>query len=292
MGVIRSLAILLCAMLLVPGTASGKEPGLIVDLRSMEVFQGEVAKLRVVDGRWSRVEGRLGDQPIPFFPEAAGARTAFVGVDLQEQPGTLRILVKAWTDSGGESETILGLKIKEKPFPQESLSVPAEFDHFSKEVLDRIRREQDVLSRLWRISTPQRFWEGRFVQPVSGGVTSPFGLRRVINGAPRSPHGGVDLKAAAGTPVVAANHGKVVLRADFFFSGKSLVLDHGGGLYTMYFHLADFKVAEGVAVRRGDLVGTAGMTGRVTGPHLHWGARLNGARVDPFELIETLSGKP
>ncbi|MBI3059358.1 MAG: M23 family metallopeptidase [Deltaproteobacteria bacterium] len=129
-------------------------------------------------------------------------------------------------------------------------------------------------------------WDGRFVAPVSGGITSPFGLRRVVNGWPRSPHGGVDLKAASGTEILAANHGRVVLREEFFFSGKSLVLDHGGGLYTMYFHLADFRVEKDSQVRKGDLIGWAGKTGRVTGPHLHWGVRLNGARVDPFELLE------
>ena len=289
---ICSLAILLFAMLVAPAIASGAEPGLIVDVRSLEVFQGDVAELRVSDGGWGRVEGRLDDQPIPFFPEPSGGRTALIGVDLQEQSGTLQIRVKAWAESGVESRTTVDLKVKEKPFPQESFSVPEKFDHFSKAVLERIRREHAMLSNLWRISTPRRLWEGRFVQPVSGGVTSPFGLRRVINGTPRSPHSGVDLKAAAGTPVVAGNHGKVVLRADFFFSGKSLVLDHGGGLYTMYFHLSDFKVAEGVNVHRGEPIGAAGMTGRVTGPHLHWGARLNGARIDPFELIEKLSAKP
>jgi murein DD-endopeptidase MepM/ murein hydrolase activator NlpD len=91
-----------------------------------------------------------------------------------------------------------------------------------------------------------------------------------------------------GTEVVAANHGRVVLLGDFFFSGNSVVLDHGGGLYTMYFHLSEVKVEAELAVRKGDVIGLSGMTGRVTGPHLHWGARINGARVDPFELLNKL----
>jgi murein DD-endopeptidase MepM/ murein hydrolase activator NlpD len=91
-----------------------------------------------------------------------------------------------------------------------------------------------------------------------------------------------------GSDVFAANHGRVVLLGDFFFSGYSLVLDHGAGLYTMYFHLSEFKVEMGSAVRKGDVIGLSGMSGRVTGPHLHWGARLNGARVDPFELLHKL----
>jgi murein DD-endopeptidase MepM/ murein hydrolase activator NlpD len=92
-----------------------------------------------------------------------------------------------------------------------------------------------------------------------------------------------------GTEVLAANRGRVVLLGDFFFSGHSLVLDHGGGLHTMYFHLSEFKVEPGTEVQKGDLIALSGMTGRVTGPHLHWGARLSGARVDPFELVKKLS---
>jgi murein DD-endopeptidase MepM/ murein hydrolase activator NlpD len=137
-------------------------------------------------------------------------------------------------------------------------------------------------------SAPERLWEGRFLLPISSEVSSPFGYRRVINGTPRAPHTGVDLRAPLGSEVFAANHGRVVLLGDFFFSGHSLVLDHGAGLYTMYFHLAEFKVEMGVAVRKGDVIGLSGMTGRVTGPHLHWGARINGARVDPFELVNKL----
>jgi murein DD-endopeptidase MepM/ murein hydrolase activator NlpD len=137
-------------------------------------------------------------------------------------------------------------------------------------------------------STPERLWEGRFLLPISSEVSSPFGYRRVINGTPRAPHTGVDLRAALGSEVFAPNHGRVVLLGDFFFSGHSLVLDHGAGLFTMYFHLSEFKVEMGGAVRRGDVIGLSGMTGRVTGPHLHWGARINGARVDPFELVNKL----
>jgi predicted outer membrane repeat protein len=93
-----------------------------------------------------------------------------------------------------------------------------------------------------------------------------------------------------GSEVFASNHGRVVLLGDFFFSGNSVVLDHGGALYTVYFHLSELKVETGSSVRKGELIGLAGMTGRVTGPHLHWGARLNGARIDPFELIKKVAG--
>ena len=123
-------------------------------------------------------------------------------------------------------------------------------------------------------------------------IRPELGLRRVINGLKRAPHNGVDLKAELGTEILAANHGRVVLRDEFFFSGKTLVLDHGGGLYTMYFHLNEFQAAEGANVHKGEVIGKVGMTGRVTGPHLHWGARLQGARVDPLALLKAAETSP
>jgi len=118
---------------------------------------------------------------------------------------------------------------------------------------------------------------------------SSFGFRRIINGTPRAPHSGTDLSAPTGTEVVAANHGRVVLVGNFFFAGGSVVIDHGGGLFTMYFHLSEFKVEEGATVKSGELIALSGSSGRVTGPHLHWGARLANARIDPLELLTRIS---
>ncbi len=256
---------------------------------SAEVFQGGVVEIRVLGGDMAGVKGFLGNQEVPFFFEEGGVYAALVGVDLEEKPGHVGITVRGWTKGGEQKEKLINLRVREKVFPQENISVPASFDRIDEVTRKRIEREQAQLARLWTISSPRRLWQGRFLTPVSGGISSPFGLRRIINGSPRSPHSGVDLKASLGTEIVAANHGQVVLRDEFFFSGKSIVLDHGGGLYTMYFHLADFHVEKNSQVRKGDLIGWAGMTGRVTGPHLHWGVRLNGARVDPFDLLERIS---
>jgi murein DD-endopeptidase MepM/ murein hydrolase activator NlpD len=120
---------------------------------------------------------------------------------------------------------------------------------------------------------------------------SSFGSRRIINGVPRTPHSGTDLSAPAGTEVVATNHGKVVLVGNYFYAGGTVLIDHGGGLYSMYFHLSDIKVGEGVMVQRGDVVALSGGTGRVTGPHLHWGMRANNSRVDPLDLLRKFSSQ-
>jgi murein DD-endopeptidase MepM/ murein hydrolase activator NlpD len=157
-------------------------------------------------------------------------------------------------------------------------------------VVKRIEREKQRFDNLWAADPGPRHWNGPFMPPLPLEVTSPFGFRRIVNGVARSPHGGVDLKAREGTEVKAANDGVVALLDEFFFTGRTLVLNHGAGLYTMYFHLADFLVKEAAFVRKGEVIGLAGMTGRVTGPHLHWGVRLNGARVDPLALPGIESG--
>jgi murein DD-endopeptidase MepM/ murein hydrolase activator NlpD len=146
--------------------------------------------------------------------------------------------------------------------------------------------EGERLRALYTTISPDRLWRGRFTRPIGG--TEPgtgFGARRIINGQPRSPHSGIDYSAAQGTPVVAANAGRVALVAEYFFPGRLVILDHGLGLYTLYFHLDTVSVSEGEVVGRGHLIGTVGATGRATGPHLHFGVQVGASRVDPATLL-------
>ncbi len=271
--------------------AFGAQPSKSGAQKTVEVFQGEVAEINLPAPGVIAAEGRLGSEKIYFYPGDNGVLTALVGADLETKPGPAKILVSGTAQSGASWATQIPLKIKSKAFKSESFSVAQEFDQLSPELLERIRREQEQFARVFAISAAQRMWVRPFVGPLPKEITSPFGYRRVINGTPRVPHTGVDLKAAMETPVLAANHGRVALLGDFFYSGKSVVLDHGGALFTVYFHLSEFKVEEAAEVKKGDVIALSGMTGRVTGPHLHWGARMNGARVDPFQLIEKLGGR-
>ena len=273
------------------GLAFSAQPSKSGAPKTVEVFQGEVAEINLSAPGGIAAEGRLGNEKVYFYPDDNGVFAALVGADLEAKPGTAKILVSGTTHSGASWATQILLKIKSKAFKSESFSVAQEFDQLSPDVLERIRREQEQFARVFSVSAPQRLWARPFVGPVRKEITSPFGYRRVINGSPRAPHTGVDLKAAMETPVLAANHGRVVLLGDFFYSGKSLVLDHGGALFTVYFHLSEFNAEEGMEVKKGDVIALSGMTGRVTGPHLHWGARMNGARIDPFQLIERLGGR-
>jgi murein DD-endopeptidase MepM/ murein hydrolase activator NlpD len=288
MTIARVIAIALALLLLFDGHSFGHPAAEVTTTKATEIFQGDIVELKIPGGGLTAVGGRMGKTTIPFFSNGSGFYTALVGADLEAKPGLVTVMVKGTTSTGTQRDSQISVRIKPKSFKKESFSVAAEFDQLSPEVLERIRQDQDQFSRAFMTSMPERLWEGRFLLPISSEVSSPFGYRRVINGTPRAPHTGVDLRAALGSEVFAPNHGRVVLLGDFFFSGHSLVLDHGAGLFTMYFHLSEFNVEMGDAVRRGDVIGLSGMTGRVTGPHLHWGARINGARVDPFELINKL----
>jgi murein DD-endopeptidase MepM/ murein hydrolase activator NlpD len=139
---------------------------------------------------------------------------------------------------------------------------------------------------VFRARTAERLWHGPFQIPIEDGRrSSSFGRRRILNGQPRSPHTGVDLGAASGTPVHAMQRGRVALDADLFFSGHTVVLDHGLGVFSLYGHLSESRVQPGRVVDAGEVIGLVGATGRVTAPHLHWAVRIGDARVDGLDLV-------
>jgi murein DD-endopeptidase MepM/ murein hydrolase activator NlpD len=259
---------------------------------AIELFQGEIAELRVEARGATAIEAWLGKNPLHLFPADRDHYAALVGADVEAKPGVAKILMRAFTAAGVPSERQIRFRIKAKDFKKESFTVAPSFDEMTAETLAEIERERTAFGRAFASSSPGRLWDGHFLRPVPQEASaSSFGFRRIINGVPRAPHSGTDLSAPAGTEVMAPNHGRVVLVGNFFFAGGSVVLDHGAGLYTMYLHLSEFRVEEGALVRKGEVIALSGMTGRVTGAHLHWGARTGGARVDPLQLIEKLGGK-
>ena len=258
--------------------------------QSTEILQGELIELQVTGPDLTAVEGSRGKERLLFYPAGTSSFAALVGADVEAKPGMSKILLKAKSQSGAEHRGELWLTVKAKSFRTESFNVPPSFDKMTPEALVEIRREQAEFKQAFESSAPERLWDGPFIRPVPHDASaSSFGSRRVINGARRAPHSGTDLSAPEGTEVVAANHGRVALFGNFFFAGGSVVLDHGGGLFTMYFHLSEIRVDKDASVRRGDILGLSGATGRVTGAHLHWGARLADARVEPFELVRKIA---
>jgi len=231
------------------------------------------------------IEGSVDGQPLTFFPYAGG-HAALLGIDIDTKPG-----VKRWRlavlEPGLDPQRLSGkLNVSGRKFSVQRLTVPPGMAEPDPETERRAEAEGRQLQMLYRTISPERLWRGAFVRPVAGTeAPSGFGARRIINGKARAPHGGADYSVARGTPVVAANAGRVALVAEYFFPGRLVAVDHGLGLHTLYFHLDTVAVAEGDRVDRGQTLGTVGATGRATGPHLHFGAQLGGARIDPAALL-------
>ncbi|MDA1327094.1 MAG: M23 family metallopeptidase [Proteobacteria bacterium] len=155
-----------------------------------------------------------------------------------------------------------------------------------KRDMKRIGAERDQLRAARRVMSKEPRFAGGFMWPVKGRLSGIFGSQRVLNGEPRRPHFGVDIAAPAGTPIVAAADGRVVLvHQDMFFTGKTVVIEHGLGVSTLYIHMSAIEVKKGDLVRRGQTIGRIGMTGRATGPHLHWGLTWRGLNLDPALLV-------
>jgi len=268
-------------------------PGSVVSA-DRPVVAWHPARPRVGDVAWMHlrgaseaavIEGSVDGQPLTFFPYAGG-HAALLGVDIDTKPGG-----KAWRlailEPGLDPQRLSGkLNVSGRKFSVQRLTVPPGMADPDPETERRAEAEGRQLQMLYRTISPERLWRGAFVRPVAGTeAPSGFGARRIINGKARAPHGGADYSVARGTPVVAANAGRVALVAEYFFPGRLVAVDHGLGLHTLYFHLDTVAVAEGDRVDRGQTLGTVGATGRATGPHLHFGAQLGGARIDPAALL-------
>jgi len=221
----------------------------------------------------------------PLREVSPGRYQALIGVDLLASPGSETIVAES-VAGGVRSRVEKPLKVAERPFPVQKLSLPKGMAEFDARTLRRIRKEREALDkRFSRVSRPV-LWALPFLPPVEDYRPTNFGSRRIINGESRSPHTGVDIHLPAGTPVRAIADGVVVLAAEQFFGGRSVVIDHGGGVFSVYYHLQRYVVEEGKRVSRGETIGAVGSTGRATGPHLHFGVRVPGGRIDPSLLFD------
>jgi murein DD-endopeptidase MepM/ murein hydrolase activator NlpD len=266
--------------------ASSVEAGPRVSWRPAKPLVGDVAILEVhgsADG--ATVEGSVGGRPITFFRDTGG-HAALVGFDMELGAGR-----KAWRIEVREPDrparSVSGtVQLGAREFPVQRLTLPTPMVDLDPETERRAVAEGLTLRSLYRTITPERLWRGPFVRPVATNEPGTgFGSRRISNGQPRAPHSGTDYSAPRGTSVVSVNDGRVALVADYFFPGRLVVVDHGLGLFTLYFHLDQTRVEIGERVTRGQPLGTVGSTGRATGPHLHFGVQVGAARIDPERLL-------
>lgn len=212
-----------------------------------------------------------------------GEQSFLLGAGLEHQGEQTLVLKLYWGDH--QEVRRYQVTIKDKQYPKQHLTLPEEMVHPPQEVLERIKQENREINAALDTITLDRYWTEDFFWPLSGEVSSQFGVQRYLNGEPRSAHKGVDLKGEQGAPVRALARGKVDLTGDFYFGGKTVLINHGQGLHSIYMHLSSIHAEEKQMVQGGEVIGQVGSTGRSTGPHLHLGVYLQGQAVDPMYLL-------
>lgn len=268
----------------------GGQGALEISYRARAIAPGELVELVATSASpLAAVTGEGIGGRVVFVLGDDGRWRGLVGLDLDTPPGPAVVTVSTLLASGapGPAKREV-LDVQQKAFPTRHVTVEESYVNPPATVLARIERESKKVQAILAAVTPSRYWTAPFVAPVPGPAISSFGRRSVFNGQARSPHSGADFRAAAGTPVEAPNRGRVALAEAQYFSGNVVLIDHGLGMYSFLAHLSTIAVEEGRIVDRGDVVGLSGATGRVSGPHLHWTVRLNGARVDPLSVLELL----
>jgi murein DD-endopeptidase MepM/ murein hydrolase activator NlpD len=285
----RFVAIVL-SLLWVCGTVarSQDQRPLQVSLVPLTIRPGDVVRIEIRNARDDeRLSASvLGQDLILEYDQARQRWLALFGVDLETKPGEYILAVNRGDGADAAKHTV---RVMPRQFRVRRLKVSPEFVDPPPETLEQIARDSKLLSETYARISPKR-WTGAFVLPIDGKPSSNFGTRSFYNGEPRAPHAGVDFAGKTGTPIRAANHGTVALAAPLYFTGNTVVIDYGARLLSVFAHLSEFMVKQGDTVEPQTIVGLVGSTGRVTGPHLHWSVRLNGARVDPMSLV-AVTGK-
>ena len=284
--------------LLTPGSSQAQAPvpvrkscgeGITLKLNAAIATQGsllvaEVASANIVPAITAEWDGRA----IPVWSEGKNPTSlhALLGVDLEKAPGRYEWKI-SWEGADGKANTCSAqVTVHAGKFPTERLKVEKQFVQPDPEQQKRAEEDQKKMRAIYDTVTPEALWTGKFRLPLKEPATGGnFGRRRILNGEARSPHAGVDFPAPSGTPVFASQSGKVVLAEELYYSGNTVVIDHGYGIYTLYAHLSEIAVHAGDAVEASSEIGKVGATGRVTGPHLHWGLTVEHARVNAMDIV-------
>lgn len=246
-------------------------------------WQGKTMAVYVdSDKKLSEVEGMFLDKKIKFFPAGKKFR-GMVGIPLDQKPGKYRLWLKTKAKDGSTFELDKIVKVWATKFGKAWLRFPPA----KKKLMVRklIDEEWAEIEKTLTIEASEERWEGRFIKPVEGKITMAFGTHQYINGKKRGQHRGVDLRAKMGTPVKAPNSGIVVFAKILKAFGGTMVIDHGQGIHTLYFHLSKISAKVGERVSKGEIIGYTGSSGIATGPHLHWGMSVHNVRVDPMQWV-------
>jgi len=276
----RMLCAIAAALLLV------QDAPVRVSVKARAQQPGELVALTIEGpGATEPVRVRAFDRDVPVYRAGDREWHALLGIDLDVKPGAYPVTV----DAGAPAQHVVHtLTVAARVFRTRRLTVDEAFVTPPPSEAERIARENRLLESVWKAPSPEPLWTHAFVRPVPQPANSAFGTRSIFNGKPRNAHGGADFLSPSGTPVHAPNAGRIAVARNLYFSGNTVIIDHGAGLFSMMAHLSAIDVKEGDLVMPGQMLGLVGATGRVTGPHLHWAVRAAGARVDPLSLLALL----
>lgn len=256
---------------------------LSVELRSRGTQPGDAVELTITAPSATRaINVTAFGASWPAFRVNDTTWRALLGIDLDRKPGAYEVAVTA---DGTGAATHQPLTVAPKRFSRRVLKVSPDFVDPPPEQTARIARDTEFLRVVYTRSEPEPAWRTGMLRPVAEPANSSFGTRSVFNGQARSPHAGTDFLSPSGTPIHAPAGGRVLGARSLYFTGNTVIIDHGLGVFSMLAHLSRLDVQEGQMVSRGDVVGLVGATGRVTGPHLHWALRVGTARVDPLSAL-------
>ncbi|OQX72996.1 MAG: hypothetical protein B6D59_06835 [Campylobacteraceae bacterium 4484_4] len=280
----------LWAILLLVGSLFGVQ----FHYSSTKVANGKTFMITAKPGKnepIERIYAAFEGKRYPFYRNPIHPKRGYyvlIPIDYHATPHRARVTVVT-VKNGEKRYKSRWIRIIKGRYPKESLTVSAAKARLSAEDRKRVDREYKEAMAIYLKETKRPRFRSRFRLPLKSRITSPYGTARLFNHLLKSYHSGTDFKAKTGTPIKAANSGRAVLVKNRFFAGNSVVIDHGEGIYTGYYHLSGFCVKAGDFVKKGDIIGYAGSTGRVTGPHLHLSTTLHGMQVDPLQLFSLLN---
>ncbi len=243
---------------------------------------GRVAfsRFSIPDG-WEEAKLMCKDKVLPYTVEGQKG-----DVYLSESYFSNKQPYKCYLKMGKKQKLVFKVRIANYSYKEEKLRVNRKKVVLSKKDLARVIKEKEALKKVYAKSSPTPYFTKPFIAPLNSYVTSDFGTRRVFNGIKKGQHLGIDFRAAVGVPLPSSNRGKVVFVGDLFYTGNTVIIDHGLDIFMVYAHMSETLVSQGDIVEQGDILGKAGMTGRVSGPHLHWGVKVHGNRVSGFSLMD------
>jgi len=293
-GLIITALVIFCGLPTPAGSAqSGSIAG--IALSSREVTNGSLLLMQIDTRKLGppvrdmRITFQQSVYPVYAHPVTPlDFRFGLIAIPFRTAPGPAK-LVLSWTNAAGDHSRTIPFRIVAGKYKTDELKVDSSRVNPNKKNIERAQKEARKIKRVYAEGSIARLWDGEFQLPMTSDITSPFGNKRVFNGQLKSFHNGVDFRARSATPVYAANSGVVKMAENLFYSGNAVVIDHGTGIFTIYAHLSRIDVTAGQLVEKGQRLGLTGATGRVSGPHLHWGVKVKGIAVNPMQLIQLMS---